>query len=158
MTMSSFESDPRYQALMELLRTSDTIWNASRTFFERWELGPSQFNVLNLLHSKPDGLSQTELGRQLVMHRSNLTGLVDRLEKRGLVQRKDVAADRRAYRVVLTRAGDRLMREILPLYYERAREVWDTLPAKRAAELAADLRQLAHNAQRIAGEAETHQS
>jgi DNA-binding MarR family transcriptional regulator len=154
MTMSSFESDLRYQALMELLRTSDTIWNASRTFFDRWKLSPSQFNVLNLLHSTPDGLSQTELGRQLIMHRSNLTGLADRLEKRGLVQRKDVAADRRAYRVVLTRAGDRLMSEILPLYYERATRVWDTLPPKRAAELVADLRQLAFNAQRIAGEAE----
>lgn len=152
--MSSFESDLRYQALMELLRTSDTIWNASRTFFDRWKLSPSQFNVLNLLHSTPDGLSQTELGRQLIMHRSNLTGLADRLEKRGLVQRKDVAADRRAYRVVLTRAGDRLMSEILPLYYERATRVWDTLPPKRAAELVADLRQLAFNAQRIAGEAE----
>jgi DNA-binding MarR family transcriptional regulator len=154
MTMSSFESDLRYQALMELLRTSDTIWNASRTFFDRWKLSPSQFNVLNLLHSTPDGLSQTELGRQLIMHRSNLTGLADRLEKRRLVQRKDVAADRRAYRVVLTRAGDRLMSEILPLYYERATRVWDTLPPKRAAELVADLRQLAFNAQRIAGEAE----
>ena len=152
--MSSFESDLRYQALMELLRTSDTIWNASRTFFDRWKLSPSQFNVLNLLHSTPDGLSQTELGRQLIMHRSNLTGLADRLEKRRLVQRKDVAADRRAYRVVLTRAGDRLMSEILPLYYERATRVWDTLPPKRAAELVADLRQLAFNAQRIAGEAE----
>ena len=46
------------------------------------------------------------------------------------------------------------MSEILPLYYERATRVWDTLPPKRAAELVADLRQLAFNAQRIAGEAE----
>jgi len=148
MTISSFESDLRYRALMELLRTSDTVWNVSRTFFERWKLSPSQFNVLNLLHSTPDGLSQTELGRQLIMHRSNLTGLVDRLEKRGLVQRKEVAADRRAYRVVLTETGNRLMDEILPLYYQGASRVWD-LPPKRATELIADLRQLALNAQRI---------
>src|ERR1035437_23608 len=82
------EDHPGYRALMELLRTADTVWNASRAFFERWDLSPSQFNVLTLLHLTPDGLSQTDLSRQLIMHRSNLTGLVDRLEKRGLVARQ----------------------------------------------------------------------
>src|ERR1019366_6324718 len=143
------ENHPGYQALMELLRTADTVWNASRVFFERWDLSPSQFNVLNLLHLNPDGLSQTDLSRQLIMHRSNLTGLVDRLEKRGLVARHEVAADRRGYSVVLTAAG-RLWRDILPRYYEDAARVWDRLPARRAAELIVDLQQVARNAQHIA--------
>ena len=46
------------------------------------------------------------------------TGLLDRLEQRGLVARREVAADRRAYNVVLTPAGTRLLREILPAYYQ----------------------------------------
>ena len=135
---------------MELLRTADTVWNASRAFFERWDLSPSQFNVLNLLHLNPAGLSQPDLSRQLIMHRSNLTGLVDRLEKRGLVARREVATDRRAYSVVLTAAGARLLRDILPRYYEDAARVWDRLPVRRAAELVADLQQVARNAQHIA--------
>ena len=139
------ENHPGYRALMELLRTADTVWNASRVFFERWDLSPSQFNVLNLLRLNPAGLSQTDLSRQLIMHRSNLTGLVDRLEKRGLVARREVAADRRAYSVVLTAAGNRLLRDILPRYYEEAARVWDRLPARRAAELIADLQQVAQN-------------
>src|SRR5512140_1215944 len=118
------EDHPGYRALMELLRTADTVWNASRVFFDRWDLSPSQFNVLNLLHLNPGGLSQTDLSRQLIMHRSNLTGLVDRLEKRGLVARREVAADRRAYSVVLTAAGSRLLCEILPQYYQDAARVW----------------------------------
>jgi DNA-binding MarR family transcriptional regulator len=144
------ENHPGYRALMELLRTADTVWNASRVFFERWDLSPSQFNVLNLLHLNPAGLSQTDLSRQLIMHRSNVTGLVDRLEKRGLVARQEVAADRRAYSVVLTAAGSRLLREILPRYYQGAAQVWDRLPVRRAAELMADLQQVAQNAQQIA--------
>ncbi len=144
------ENHPGYRALMELLRTADTLWNASRVFFERWALSPSQFNVLNLLHLNPDGLSQTDLSRQLIMHRSNLTGLVDRLEKRGLVARREVAADRRAYSVVLTTAGTRLLREILPRYYAEAARVWDRLPARRAAEMIADLQQVARNAEHVA--------
>ena len=135
---------------MELLRAADTVWDASRIFFERWDLSPSQFNVLNLLHLNPDGLSQTDLSRQLIMHRSNLTGLVDRLEKRGLVVRREVAADRRAYSVVLTTAGTRLLREILPRYYEEATRVWDRLPTRRATELIADLQQVTRNVKQIA--------
>ena len=90
------EAIDRYRLVAHDTRTLAQLWNASRVFFARWDLSPSQFNVLNLLHLNPDGLSQTDLSRQLIMHRSNLTGLVDRLEKRGLVARREVAADRRA--------------------------------------------------------------
>jgi DNA-binding MarR family transcriptional regulator len=152
MKTESGENEPRYRALMQLLRTADTIWNASRVFFTRWDLSPSQFNVLNLLFQGPGGVSQTELSRQLIMNRSNVTGLVDRLEERGLVRRKDVAADRRAYRVVVTAAGARLLREILPRYYEEARRVWGRFPDKRIIEVVAALEQVAQNVERIATE------
>ena len=88
---------PRYQALLQLLRTAEALWNASRNFFARWDLSPSQFNVLNLLYDQPEGCTQIDLSRSLIMHRSNVTGLVDRLETRGLVRRHDSAHDRRAY-------------------------------------------------------------
>ena len=152
MSMKSPETQPRYRALLQLLRTADTIWGASHAFFERWDLGPSQFNVLNLLHLTPGGLSQTDLSRYLLMHRSNLTGLVDRLEKRGLVRRQDATADRRAYRVVLTAAGAKLLAEILPGYYAGAQQLWDGLPARRVEQLAADLALVAQNVERVAAE------
>jgi DNA-binding MarR family transcriptional regulator len=145
------DNHPGYRALMELLRTADTVWNASRVFFERWGLSPSQFNVLNLLRLNPAGLSQTDLSRQLIMHRSNLTGLVDRLEQKGLVARREVAADRRAYSVVLSAAGTKLLEDILPQYYEDAAQVWGHLSARRAEALIADLQKAAQNAQDIAG-------
>ena len=143
---------PRYPALLQLLRTADTLWNASRVFFARWDLSPSQFNILNLICDLPDGLSQADLGRQLLMHRSNVTGLVDRLEARRLVERRDQQGDRRAYRVVLSPEGQRLMKEILPHYYRVAEEVWGRLPASRASQLVADLQAVSVNAERMAGE------
>jgi DNA-binding MarR family transcriptional regulator len=136
--------------LLQLLRTADAIWEASRVFFIRWDLSPSQFNVLNLLHFSPRGLSQVELSRELITHRSNITGLVDRLEKRGLLERRSVAGDRRAYRVVLTQSGTRLMKSILPLYYAKAEQAWGNLSSKRVTELVADVQQVAENARRIA--------
>jgi len=136
----------RYEALLQLLRTADVVWNASRSFFQAWDLGPSQFNVLNLLGSHPNGLSQTELGRQLVTHRSNVTGLVDRLEKRGLVLRREAAADRRAYRVVLTKEGARLLKQVLARYYAEADQVWKDVPAAKISGLLSTLDQVARNA------------
>jgi len=144
----------RYEALIQLLQTADTIWNASRLFFERWNLSPSQFNVLNLLHSQRSGLSQAELSRQLIMNRSNVTGLIDRLERRRLVARRDVATDRRAYRVILTPSGRRLLKRILPAYHQGAGRVWDGFSAKAVREAVATLHRVSRNAQRAASESQ----
>ncbi|MBI5387629.1 MAG: MarR family transcriptional regulator [Verrucomicrobia bacterium] len=147
---------PRYQALLQLLRTAETLWNASRALFARWDLSPSQFNVLNLLHELPDGLTQIELSRQLLMHRSNVTGLVDRLEARQLVERHDTPDDRRSYRVALTAGGRKLVLEILPHYYRAAEEVWGGLPVKRANALVAGLTRICGQAERIVARLDQH--
>jgi DNA-binding MarR family transcriptional regulator len=144
------ESNPRYRALLDLLLTADRVWDASRAFFARWDLSPSQFNVLNLLRSEGEGLSQTDLSRHLIMHRSNVTGLVDRLEQRELLERREMAGDRRAYRVVITAQGTRLLRDILPLYYEAAIQAWDGLTQPQVTAVAAALKQVASNAETLA--------
>ncbi len=144
---------PRYVALLQLLRTADTLWDASRSFFERWELSPSQFNVLNLITDAPHGMSQTELSRELLVHRSNVTGLVDRLEARGLVERRELPGDRRAYRVVLTPAGRKLLRQILPHYYTAAETVWGDLPLSQVEVLVQGLRRVGENAVQMAARA-----
>ncbi len=141
---------PRYTALIQLLRTAEELWNASRVFFARWDLSPSQFNLLNVLTDFPDGCTQSDLSRQLIMHRSNVTGLVDRLEERGLVARKENAEDRRAWRVVLTPGGRKLLAEIYPHYYAAAERVWGKLPADRAEKLVAELTAISENATRAA--------
>jgi DNA-binding MarR family transcriptional regulator len=149
MNGTPFNFSPRYQALIQLLRTAETLWNSSRILFAAWELGPSQFNVLNLLYELPEGMSQTELSRALLMHRSNVTGLVDRLEKRGLLKRQEVPGDRRSYRVELTRQGLDLMKEILPRYYQAAEEVWGNLRDDQANRMKIALEQIGANAQRM---------
>ena len=158
MDRDSLVSGPRYEALLQLLRTADTLWNASRVFFARWNLSPSQFNVLNLLADHPKGVSQIELGRLLVMHRSNVTGLIDRLETRGLVQRRDHLTDRRAFNVLLTPAGRKLIRQIEPHYRKAAAGVWGDVPVRRVNQLLSELVTVSANAERIAGEISTKPS
>lgn len=145
MSTKSASSSARYQALLQLLRTSEALWNASRVFFGQWNLSASQFNILNLLHLNRDGCTQVELSRLLIMHRSNITGLVDRLEKRGLLQRKDNPGDRRAYKVVLTATGRKLIEKILPDYYDAAEKIWGDFPVTRTKQLVGDLEKLSVN-------------
>ena len=145
MPKSLSKPGPRYEALLQLLRTSEALWNGSRVFFHRWDLSTSQFNILNLLHGNEVGLTQIELSRLLIMHRSNVTGLVDRLEERGLLQRKEHPDDRRVYRIVLTGKGAKLVDEILPDYYAAAEELWGKVAPKKANELASELETLNEN-------------
>lgn len=150
MSTKLIQPSARYQALLKLLRTAETLWEASRVFFARWDLSPSQFNILNVLHGQPTGRSQVELSRDLIMHKSNVTGLIDRLEARQLVARKEDPEDRRAYRVILTTDGMKLLHEILPHYHEAAEEVWGDLPVARANELLSQLDLVCANAREIA--------
>lgn len=143
---------PRHEALVQLLRTAETVWNASRVFFAQWDLSPSQFNVLNVLLETPEGRTQIDLSRELLMHRSNVTGLVDRLEKRGLVLRRDQPQDRRAYRVVLTAAGRRTVAQIRPRYYEAADLLWGGFPPADLPPMVDALSRISANADRMAAE------
>ena len=152
---ASSSAGPRYRALLDLLRAAETIWNSSRVFFARWNLSPAQFNVVNLLNGSGQGLTQSELGRELLTHRSNVTGLVDRLQERGLVDRHEMASDRRAWRVVLTPAGRRLVHGILPHYHTAADAVWNGVSRDRLLEMESVLRTLTRNAERLAPDPET---
>lgn len=140
---------PRYAALLQILKTSETLWNVSRDFFAHWEISPAQFNTLNLVLSSPKGMTQSDLGRALLTHRSNVTGLVDRLEKRGLVSRGEHASDRRVWTVRITPAGRRLLDQILPEYYRLAEAVWGGMPVAEATRVEAILGELRENALRL---------
>jgi DNA-binding MarR family transcriptional regulator len=57
-----------------------------------------------------------ELARRIVLSRSNLTRLADRLEKAGLVARENTPHDRRGYYLVITRAGLAMRKKMWPVY------------------------------------------
>lgn len=145
---------PRHQATLQLLRTAEILWHASRHVFAHWNISPSQFNILNLLRDYPHGCSQVDLSRALIVNRSNVTGLVDRLEARGLLQRLETPGDRRAYRVVLTESGRHLVQEMLPAYHRGAEEIWNQLPLKRVQQLTEDLQSICARAQQVLAQLE----
>ena len=73
-----------------------------------------QFDVLAQLYRRDEGITPGELTRELLVTAGNVTGIVDRLVRLGLAERRPVPHDRRAVRVRLTARGQRLMRRIIP--------------------------------------------
>lgn len=82
--------------------------------FDAYDLTPQQFGLLGFLWQE-DGITQAELSAKSQIDRTTMGGLIDRLEKEGLVVRRSHPDDRRAYRICLTEKGKALEPELTPL-------------------------------------------
>jgi len=77
---------------------------------QEFDLAPQQMIALRMLASGPRKMS--ELAQALFCDNSNVTGIVDRLEERGLVRREAAEGDRRVKLLVLTKEGEKMRVEI----------------------------------------------
>lgn len=88
-----------------LVRLSQLVQGVFARVSERHDLTPTQARLLCILAEQPRRMA--ELAGLLGVEKAALTGLVDRAGRRGLVERTPVPGDRRAWRVRLTKAGQR---------------------------------------------------
>lgn len=124
-----------HEALMNLYYTAARLKKRAGEFFGPWGLTDVQFHVMMLLRHQGagEGLSQARLSELMQVNRPNVTGLVDRLEREGLV-RRTAAADRRYNIIQLTDKGERLLDKADGAY---GREVQAVMGALSKSELAA---------------------
>ena len=78
-----------------------------------------RFDLMAQLERHREGLKMNELSRLLMVTGGNVTAIVDQLEKEGLVERLDEPADRRAFRIRLTKSGEKTFADMA-----RAHEGW----------------------------------
>src|SRR5947209_2265653 len=99
-----FES-PEQEAALNVLRTNDQLQIRFARLFRGHGLTSSQYNVLRILRGEGKPLPILEVASRTVTVVPGITGLVDRLERAGLVRRERCAADRRVIYVALTDLG-----------------------------------------------------
>ena len=87
-----------------LLRLETSIRAAMGEKLKRLDLSVPQLDVLSTLTEK-EGMSQQELAGRLYVTKGNISGLLDRMAGAGLVERQNMASDRRSYAIYLTDAG-----------------------------------------------------
>ena len=101
------------RAFLALLRTADRLQGKIAAWLKPHGLSPTQYNALRILRGAGlAGLPSTEVGARMISRDSDITRLMDRLEKRRLVTRSRGKKDRRVVRASITAAGFKLLRSL----------------------------------------------
>jgi DNA-binding MarR family transcriptional regulator len=117
-----------YNAIISIVLSYSTVEARLSKFLARWDLFPSAFNLLSILfRTNGQGMHLSRISELLAVSRANVTGLVDVLARKKLVQRVASEKDRRVRLARLTPEGLRLIQEILPAYYEFNRGLCDSV-------------------------------
>jgi DNA-binding MarR family transcriptional regulator len=126
MSRVSRVKDPGVLAWLYMMRVSDKMVRLSHDNLLQFDLTPAQFDVLAHLIAA-EGISQQTLSEKLFVTKGNVCGLIDRLEERGLVERKADPEDRRSNMLFLTPTGLELAERAVPAQEQFIIEQMSTL-------------------------------
>ena len=126
------ESDVTEQARgmaqwVALYQTYNAIFKVAELTLLPHNLSLPQLYLLRVLKRNGDMLTTGEIGRAMVKASQTITGLVDRLEEPGLVERVFDRSDRRKVWVRLTQEGERKLQEAMPVANRLAEEISSVL-------------------------------
>src|ERR1700678_1362141 len=93
---------------LDLARTTDMLSRGLIRVLKTGDLSPTQYNVLRILRGTPQGLPCGEIAARMITRDPDITRLLDRLEKRGLISRCRETEDRRMVMGRITPDGLRL--------------------------------------------------
>jgi DNA-binding MarR family transcriptional regulator len=123
-------SNPSHEALLNVYYAASLARKRSAEFFQSYGVTDVQFNLMMLLRYQGDesgGLSQVELSRMMLVNRANVTALIDRMERAGLVVRASVPGDRRTKSVHLSEEGIGLLLEVEEKYKREVAGIMNAL-------------------------------
>jgi len=100
---------PEEMVFLDLLRTTDILSRALVAVLKTEDLSANQYNVLRILRGSPDGLPCSEIASRMITRDPDITRLLDRLEKRGLISRCRETKDRRMVMARITPYGFKLL-------------------------------------------------
>jgi DNA-binding MarR family transcriptional regulator len=118
-----------HEAMLNIVVTGTLLLREGSSLLRPFMLTDTQFNILMLLkyQSENGRINQTQLGNMLLIHRSNITGIIDRMEKAGLVRRIADTEDRRINYIEMTEKGKEILEKAHKVYYKRLDEVMSVL-------------------------------
>jgi DNA-binding MarR family transcriptional regulator len=106
-------SDLEQQVFLNVLRTADHLDQGLAELLKPFGLTPTQYNVLRILRGAgARGLACRQLGARMLTHDPDVTRLLDRLERRGLLARRRPSQDRRVILTGITAEGLRLLEQL----------------------------------------------
>ena len=101
------------EAALDIQRTADFLGAALGRVLKEADVSAAQFNVLRILRgASAGGLACGEIGERMVTREPDITRLLDRLERRGVIARSRESRDRRVVRVRIAEAGLELLKRL----------------------------------------------
>jgi DNA-binding MarR family transcriptional regulator len=134
--------DTAHEAILNIYFTASMMKKRADAFFGQFGLTDVQFNLMELLRyqsGKEGGLSQAQISDMMLVNRANITSLVDRMEKVGLVTRTAHSNDRRYNIIKLTSKGEKLFTKVEPHYKEQIHKAMSSLGEPELKKLMASL-------------------
>lgn len=121
--------DPSSLAVgLVLLRVASDLLSGMEGYYAEHGLSQGRFTVLMLLNREPDAsMSPSDLAERSGVSRATMTGLLDGLERDGLIDRRASSEDRRMQRVSLSERGRTRLQDMLPEYFRRKTRVMSAL-------------------------------
>ncbi|ANI89136.1 hypothetical protein A9P82_07430 [Arachidicoccus ginsenosidimutans] len=102
-----------HRARVNILYSAIWINEYIRGFMEQFDLTPQQHNILRIIHRSDKPLNVLQIRDRMFEKLSDASRLIDRLELKGLVQKKKSVEDRRLVEITLTEKGNALTEKIL---------------------------------------------
>jgi len=101
------------------------IDNKISNYFKDFDLSPAKFNTLMIIEheGKENGLSQVDICKKLLVTASNITKLLDRLDKDGLIIKHTQKGDRRVNLIKISKKGSELLDRAWPGYIKLIKEL-----------------------------------
>jgi DNA-binding MarR family transcriptional regulator len=132
--MGDDESNDRaIRVWFRFLRLESRIQSAVAEHLRAIGLSVPQCDVLTTL-TEAEGISQQDLAQRLYVTKGNISGLLDRLERAGLVERRSTAADRRQYAIYLTPEGRAAAEQAIAVQHALIAATLGRLPSEKLAE------------------------
>ena len=141
---SSLDSDEK--VLMAIIRTAELLKKGVGAIFKNYGLTFSQYNVLRILDSTPNGKNTiTIVSRIMLVSGANMTGVAKRLEKNGFLIRRGDANDERIKILEITPKGKETLKNIHYEKNEVLKKYMSRISINENEELLAKLKQIRKN-------------
>ena len=128
---------------ISLQKTADSLGLEAEQLLKPHGLTGTQYNVLRILRgAEPDGLACSGIGDRMISHDPDMTRLLDRMEKRGLITRARQTNDRRVVKARITSAGLALLKSLDHPVRELHKRQFHHIPAARLKSLAGMLEEV----------------
>jgi DNA-binding MarR family transcriptional regulator len=101
------------RVFVALLTAADRLSQDAEQLVKEYGLTGTQYNVLRILRgAEPSGLPCKGIGNRMISHDPDMTRLLDRMEKRGLITRERLSDDRRVVKTRITSEGLDILKEL----------------------------------------------